>query len=179
MIGLIEAGPRGDGADAEAGAGGSASGFYHLVPAIEDGSLQGDAAKRSEGAETVCGHVVGEKIIVVGCREAEAVDRLVVRFTAEVFLVLEQTAATREAVTVTLIGETLHDSVFTPVHHREGRKEQTVFKLALEEEARADVLILGGDHEGSGISDASGTHENDKGSAPSLALHEQAASAHA
>jgi hypothetical protein len=40
--------------------------------------------------------VLGEKIIVVGCREAEAAEWLVVRFTGEVFLILQQTPAARQ-----------------------------------------------------------------------------------
>jgi hypothetical protein len=144
VIGFIYVGAHGDGADAEAGPGGSASGFCRIVLTIEDGSLQGDAAQRSEDAKAVCGQVVSKKIIIVGCREEETAERLEVRFTREVSLVLEQTPAARQMKKMILIGETLHSCVFAGLNHGEGGKQQTVIILVLKEEAGADVLSLRG-----------------------------------
>ena len=172
MIGFIEVGSHSNGADAEAGPGGGARGFYRFVLTIEDGSLQGDAAERSEGAQAAGGQVIGEKIIVVGCREEETAERLEVRFTSEVFLILEQPSAARQMEKVTLIGEALHRRAFTALNHGERGKEQTVIKMALKKEAGADVLSPGGDHEWRGVSDARGAHENGEGRVPRVTLDE-------
>ena len=172
MIGFIEVGSHSNGADAEAGPGGGARGFYRFVLTIEDGSLQGDAAERSEGAQAAGGQVIGEKIIVVGCREEETAERLEVRFTSEVFLILQQPPAARQMEKVTLIGEALHRRAFTALNHGERGKEQSVIKMASKKEAGADVLSPGGDHEWRGVSDARGAHENGEGRVPGVTLDE-------
>ena len=81
--------------------------------------------------------------------------------------------------TMILIRETLDDCVFATVNDRERGEEETVIKVALEEESCAEVLGFGGGHKGSGISDAGGTHENGEASVAGVALHEKAASADA
>jgi hypothetical protein len=159
VIGFVKIGAQGDGRDAQACASRGASRFQEPVPTIEQGCLQGDVAKASEGAE--------------------AAERLEVRFTGEIFLILKQTAAPREMEKMIPIGETLHGGVIAAVNHREGREEQTIVKVALEENTGADVLGPGGDHEGSGIADASGTHEDGQTGVARVALHEQAARADA
>ena len=77
------------------------------------------------------------------------------------------------------IGKTLYGGVFAAVNYREGGKQQTVIKMTLQEEARADVLGRRGNHERRRISDAGGPHENGETRMPRVALHEQPASADA
>jgi hypothetical protein len=179
VIGFVKIGAQGDGRDAQACASRSASRFQEPVLTIEQGCLQGDVTNASEGAEAVCGQMVCQKKIVVSSGEAEAAERLEVRFTGEIFLILKQTTAPREMEKMIPIGETLHGGVIAAVNHCEGREEQTIVKVALEENTGADVLGPGGDHEGSGITDASGTHEDGQTGVARVALHEQAARADA
>ena len=179
MIGFIEVRAHGDKGDTDAGTSRRARGFYRFVLTIEDGSLQGDAAERSEGAQAAGGQVIDKKIIVMGCREEETTERLEVRLTCEVFLILEQSPAARQMENATLIGETLDRRVFTALHHGEGGKQQTVIEVTLEEEAGAEVLSLGGNHEWRGVSDAGGANENGGDRVRRVALDEEAASADA
>jgi hypothetical protein len=111
MVGFVEIGPHGEGPDPQTRARRRAGSLQQLVLTIEQRCLQSDVAKPSEAAETICGQVGSQEKIVVGCREAHTPSRLVVRFTAQIFLILQQAAAARQMQRVAPTRKTLHGSM--------------------------------------------------------------------